>query len=111
MCSSFNQDLQSKNRFGSVINAFESPRGKMLENRSLFDDSGCLVPWFHGTLSRDEATKAIKDWEASSIDGSRKTGVFLFRYSDRQVSAGIRAVVCAASAAAREELSVHVFLM
>ncbi|CAM9335695.1 unnamed protein product [Pylaiella littoralis] len=52
--------------------------------RSLFDSSGCLVPWFHGKTSREEARRAIEEWEASRGDGKKQRGVFLFRYSDRQ---------------------------
>lgn len=55
------------------------------EFRSLFDNSGCLVPWFHGTTPRDDAVSAIKEWEASRGDGREQHGVFLFRYSNRQV--------------------------
>ncbi|CAM9265097.1 unnamed protein product [Ectocarpus sp. 8 AP-2014] len=50
--------------------------------RSLFDESGCLVPWFHGKLSRDEARRATEEWEASRGNGREQRGVFLFRYSD-----------------------------
>lgn len=90
MYSSFSRIWKAKpDLVQTVVDKFESPRGEMLENRSLFDDSGCLAPWFHGTLSRDEATKAINDWEALHSGGSRKVGVFLFRYSDRQVGAGL----------------------
>ncbi|CAM9560336.1 unnamed protein product [Ascophyllum nodosum] len=52
--------------------------------RSLFDESGCLVQWFHGTKSRDEAAQALEGWEASHGRGMPRTGVFLFRYSDHQ---------------------------
>lgn len=51
--------------------------------RSLFDDNGCLEPWFHGSMSRDEATRAIDEWEADHVNGQKQSGVFLFRYSDR----------------------------
>lgn len=54
--------------------------------RSLFDRSGCLVPWFHGTMSRDKALRVIEEWEASRVDGSCQVGAFLFRYSERQVN-------------------------
>lgn len=58
-------------------------------DRSLFDMSGCLVPWFHGQTSREEAVCAIEEWEATRRDGRQQRGVFLFRYSDRQVSRSI----------------------
>lgn len=56
-----------------------------LNDRSLFDKSGCLVPWFHGQTSREEAVFAIEEWEATRREGRQQRGVFLFRYSDRQV--------------------------
>ncbi|CAM9390553.1 unnamed protein product, partial [Scytosiphon promiscuus] len=52
--------------------------------RSLFDESGCLVPWFHGERSRREALSAIEEFESNRRDGRKQRGVFLFRYSDRQ---------------------------
>lgn len=50
--------------------------------RSLFDESGCLAPWFHGQLSREAADNAIEEWEARG-DGTHRSGAFLFRYSER----------------------------
>eukprot|EP00752_Nemacystus_decipiens_P010261 g9145.t1 len=50
--------------------------------RSLFDKSGCPVPWFHGKTSREQATRAIVEWEASRGEGQKQPGVFLFRYTD-----------------------------
>lgn len=61
------------------------PPGPSNRDRSLFDQSGCLVPWFHGQTSRDEAVLAIEEWEATHRKGRQQRGVFLFRYSDRQV--------------------------
>lgn len=43
------------------------------------------MPWFHGKTSREEAQGAIEKWEASHCEGRRQRGVFLFRFSDRQV--------------------------
>lgn len=56
------------------------------ENSSLFDDTGCLVPWFHGTMSRDQANAAVQNWEPPHVRVRQPGGVFLFRYSPHQVS-------------------------
>ncbi|CAN0461782.1 unnamed protein product, partial [Laminaria digitata] len=34
-------------------------------------------------MSRDEASRAIDEWEANHVNGRPQNGVFLFRYSDR----------------------------
>lgn len=74
------------NRAGSAAAAANYPPPvDRDDSRSLFDESGCLVPWFHGKLSRDEARRAIEEWEASRGNGREQRGVFLFRYSDWHV--------------------------
>lgn len=56
-----------------------------LAHRSLFDESGCLERWFHGTMSREKAGQAIQEWEASNGKKHGASGVFLFRYTSNRV--------------------------
>jgi len=55
-------------RFGPFDSTYQKAKD------SLFDDKSLLLPWFHGSLSREEAEKRL---------GSSEGGHYLVRYSEK----------------------------